>query len=230
MLYNSINRDRLICGESELLKNYYYFKVKNPEENEQVSSDIIIEVEAKYSIKSDLIDSKLIKTNSKNCFQVEENWSTIYVLNLNKHQGAIIRLDQMEKGTIQVVNLEQISMEQDIYEYRECNHFKEMKFVPERMVYDLADLNGEGIQSEKYLALFRDEFDKTERLAISEGGCVVLSETSKGIILISDGQKVLEYKAFGRIGESEPYSQVMANQSELSAQIFQNLYQNASPL
>jgi len=76
---------------------------------------------------------------SKGCFKIEGEWATVYIFDFNKHQGKIVRLNQIEKGKIHDMTLEQISLEQQDYEFRECNHLPDVDAIPDRKEAQLRD-------------------------------------------------------------------------------------------
>jgi hypothetical protein len=215
-----------MCGEEFLQSNAYYFRVLDKDGQDRRSPDIIIDLEMKSNAR-DVPDSQQLPVNAKGCFRVDAKWATVYIFDFNKHQGSIIRLARLEKGKIHDVALEQISFEQEDYEFRECNHLPDAETIKDRMVYDLMDRTGEMLDPTRYKALFLNSDGTARKLKISEGGCVVEKAEAQGTILLSDGGEVLEYRARGRVGESEPYTQTYASTSTRSVQAFQELFDQA---
>lgn len=223
---NRINEPQLMCGEEVLLSEAYYIRVLDKDGQDRRSPDTIIDLEMKDNGR-DVPESQQLAVNTKGCFKVDSKWATVYIFDFNKHQGSIIRLARLEKGRIHSVALTQISLEQQDYEFRECNHLPEVETIKERMVYDLMDLNGEMLESTRYKALFLNTDGKARKLVISEGGCVLEKAETQGLILISDGVGVLEYPARGRSGESEPYTRIYPKTSTRTIQGFQDLFDQA---
>lgn len=223
---NRINEPQLMCGEEVLQSDAYYIRVLGTDGQDRRNPDIIIDLETKDNGR-DIPESQQLAVNAKGCFRVEAKWATVYIFDFNKHQGRIIRLARLEKGTIHDAALEQISLEQEDYEFRECNHLPEAETIKDRMVYDLMDRTGEMLDSTRYKALFVNSDSAGRKLMISEGGCVVEKAETQGMILISDGVEVLEYRARGRIGESEPYTRTYPNTSTRTVQEFKDLFDQA---
>lgn len=223
---NRINDPLLTCGEEALHANAYYLRVLDKDGNDRRSPDTIIDLEMK-DVGPDAPESQQLNVNTKGCFKVEEKWATVYIFDFNKHQAKIVRLAQLEKGRIHDVALEQISLEQEGYEFRECNHLTEAEAIKDRMVYDLFDRGQEMLDHKKYRALFLNGEGQTRKLTISEGGCVVQGAAAQGFILASDGVQVLEYLARGRTGEAEPYTRTYPNATNRSLEEFLKLFDQA---
>jgi hypothetical protein len=223
---NRINAPHLMCGEEVLQSDAYYIRVLDKDGQDRRSPDTIIDLEMNDNGR-DIPESQQLAVNAKGCFKVDAKWATVYIFDFNKHQGSIIRLARLEKGRIHDVTLQQISLEQEDYEFRECNHLPEAETIKDRMVYDLMGRTGELLDSARYKALFLNSDGTARKLVISEGCCVVDKAETQGLILISDGVEVLEYRAQGRMGESEPYTRTYPNTSTRTVQGFQELFDQA---
>jgi hypothetical protein len=210
------------CGDLVIEANLRYFHIINADlANGDRPGPLVILNQAPNFFDVEFT-SKETSLDESGCLVVDGTWLKAHILDHQRHMGKNLDLESFKPGVIHSIQLESIPAQQDPMHYVACGILKDFdKFVPgQDTIIDLFDAKGKGIPAHQVSAALIRKV-KSQRLTISEGGCILLSGKYHGTILYSDQKTfVLEFIYRGPNPSGDPYFRMLGSPSKRTIKDF----------